>query len=63
MTQKELSYFEDAIGHECNIIKILEETNKNLQNEKLIEFVNNELNIHTNIKEKLMNVLEGKVNE
>ena len=31
MTQKELSYVEDAIGHECNIIKIIEQGIKNLE--------------------------------
>ena len=33
MTQKELLYVEDAVGHETNIIKILQETIKNLQDE------------------------------
>lgn len=63
MTQKELSYFEDAIGHECNIIKILEDAKNNLQDENLVTFVNNELEIHKVLKEKLMNTLEEKVNE
>ena len=63
MTQKELAYFEDAVSHECNIIKILEVTKSNLQDEKLINFTENELNIHKNMKEKLMNLLEAKVNE
>lgn len=63
MTQKELLYYEDAIGHECSIIKVLEETNKNLQDEKLVEFIENELTIHNGIKDDLLSVLEGKVNE
>ena len=63
MTQKELLYFEDAIGHETNIIKICEESIKKLENEELISFMKEELNRHNNIKEKLMNKLEGEANE
>ena len=63
MTQKELSYVEDAIGHEKNIIKIINLTISNLQDEKLITFMNEELNTHTNMLEKLMNHLEAKAHE
>ena len=63
MTQKELSYVEDAIGHEGNIIKIINETLNNLQDENLISFMKNELNIHTTMKEKLMTKLEEEANE
>lgn len=63
MTQKELSYVEDAIGHEKNIIKIINLTISNLQDENLISFMNEELNTHTNMLEKLMNHLEAKANE
>ena len=63
MTQKELSYIEDAIGHEKNIIKICEETIKLLQDEKLKEFIQNEISEHTTLKEKLMNILGAKANE
>ena len=63
MTQKELSYFEDAIGHEKNIISIIEDALESLQDEKLITFMNEQLNLHQNMKEKLMNMLEGKANE
>ena len=63
MTQKELSYVEDAIGHENNIIKIVEESVKNLQDEKLLTYMNEEISIHTTLKEKLMNLLEEKTNE
>ncbi len=63
MTQKELSYVEDAIGHEQNIIKIINLTISNLQDEKLISFMNEELTTHTNMLEKLMNMLEVKANE
>ena len=63
MTQKELSYLEDAIGHVGNIVKICEESIKNLSDESLIEFMENELDIHRNLKTRLLNVLEAKANE
>ena len=62
MTQKELSYFEDAVGHEKSIIKILEESTNKLSDEELINFMNNELEIHNNLKNNLMNKLEEKAN-
>ena len=63
MTQKELSYLEDAIGHIDNIIKICEENVKNLTDESLITFMNNKVESHRNLKTKLLNVLEEKANE
>lgn len=63
MTQKELLYFEDAVGHEGNIIKIIEAGLQNLEDENLRTFMNNELTKHNNAKERLMNVLEAKQNE
>ena len=63
MTQKELLYVEDAIGHETNIIKIMDEEIKIMQDEALVSFMNEELNIHKNMKEKLVNLLEEKANE
>lgn len=63
MTQKELSYVEDAIGHESNIIKIIDFTISNLQDEKLISFMTEELATHKSMKEKLTNMLEVKTNE
>lgn len=63
MTQKELAYIEDAIGHEKNIISIIEESLKKLEDENLIDFLNQELNIHKDTKEKLLNMLEVKANE
>lgn len=63
MTQKELSYLEDAIGHENNIIKICQQTIENLQNQNLVTFLENELKSHTSMKEKLMNMLKEKANE
>ena len=63
MTQKELAYTEDAIGHEKNIISIIEETIKKLEDENLIDFLNEELISHKETKEKLLNMLEVKANE
>lgn len=62
MTQKELAYVEDAIGHESNIIKILQETLKNTQNEEINNFLETELSEHVKTKEKLINKLEEKAN-
>ncbi len=63
MTQKELSYVEDAIGHESTIISVLEDTAKNLQDEELVSFVEENIQNHTSMKEELMSLLEEKVNE
>ena len=63
MTQKELAYVEDAIGHETNIIKICEDLVKNMEEESLVTFIHSEITKHTSMKEKLMNLLEVKSNE
>ena len=63
MTQKELSYVEDAIGHESTLISVLEDTKEGLDNDELIPFIETNIENHTSIKEELMNLLEGKVNE
>lgn len=62
MTQKELSYLEDAIGHEQNIIKICNDISNKLQDEELKTFINNEINTHNTMKQDLINILEAKVN-
>lgn len=63
MTQKELNYLEDAIGHEDNLIKICSETISYLEDENLVDFINDEIKNHSSIKEKLMNLMEEKSNE
>ncbi|MBQ8891392.1 MAG: hypothetical protein IJ068_00805 [Bacilli bacterium] len=63
MTQKELLYYEDAIGHEANVISILEDSSTKVESSELKEFLESEINIHTNIKENLISLLEGVVNE
>lgn len=63
MTQKELLYVEDAIGHEKNIISICNETINMLEDENLITFLTKEIKKHEDMQEKLMNMLEVKCNE
>ena len=63
MTQKELLYFEDAVGHETNIISIIEESINYLNDDNLISFMKNELRKHKNTKEKIMYILEDKSHE
>ena len=63
MTQKELSYVEDAIGHECNIIMICEELISSLEEDSLISFMKKEIKCHNKMKEKLLSLLEEKANE
>ena len=61
MTEKELLYIEDAIGHEKNIISICEESVNILEDNDLISFVKNEIKHHKKIKETLMCKLRENV--
>ena len=61
MTQKELLYVEDAVDHEQNLDTITKETIKLLQDKNLKIFMGNQLQIHQNIKEKLMNLLKEEL--
>lgn len=63
MTQKELLYVEDAIGHEKNMIAICKETVRCLKDEKLKTFLEKEIKKHEKMQEKLLNMLEVKANE
>lgn len=63
MTQKELAYVEDAIGHEKNIIKICEDLVKNMEEENLVTFMNSEIEKHNTMEQKLLRLLEVKSNE
>lgn len=62
MTQKELAYVEDAIGHEETIISLIENM-LNMENEELVSFMTTDLEKHKSMKERLMNLLEEKTNE
>ena len=63
MTQKELSYMEDAIGHEDNIVKIISDMIEKIDDQNLITFLNNEQSKHSTIRENLVSKLRGKLNE
>ena len=63
MTQKELLYVEDAIGHEDNIISIIKESIENLEDEELVSYMEDEIDMHQSIREKLMKLLKEKANE
>lgn len=63
MTQKELLYMEDAIGHEKEMISVLSETIELLEDEKLVSYMEDELSKHQGIHEKLLDALEGIANE
>lgn len=61
MTQKELLYVEDAIGHEKNVSSIIEEKIEMLEDKNLQTFMKNELKKHQLIESKLMNLLEEEI--
>ncbi len=63
MTEKELLYVEDAVGHEDSIIKILNESLEFLEDDKLITFIEEEVEKHNDLKQGLLNLLEDESNE
>ena len=63
MTEKELLYVEDAVGHEASIIKILNESLEFLEDDKLITFTEEEIEKHEDLKQGLLNLLEDEANE
>ena len=63
MTEKELAYFEDAVGHEGNIVKILEKSISMVEDSSIKEFMESEVKLHKDRKEKLISFLEGNSNE
>ena len=63
MTQKELLYMEDAVGHETNLIDIANFTMESLEDKNLKTFIKGEIKKHETLKQKLMEVLEGAANE
>ena len=62
MTQKELLYLEDAVGHETSIIKILNEILGMLDDEELVVFIEEEIKKHNSLKDELLDLLEDKAN-
>lgn len=63
MTQKELLYLEDAINHEENLIKYLEDSVSKLDNENIISFFKDEIKTHENICKKQIEEMRGLSNE
>ena len=63
MTEKELLYVEDAIGHEQNIIKICTETVNYLEDDNIKIFMQEEIDKHTDLKNNLTSLLEVHANE
>ena len=63
MTEKELLYVEDAIGHEENVIAYLNDTLNDLEDKSLIKFVSEEMKKHEKLRTKLITVLEDSLDE
>ncbi len=63
MTQKELLYYEDAVMHEENLIKICEDALNNLSDTTLKDFMKAEINLHRKLKEELMEKLNEECHE
>ena len=63
MSQKELLYVEDAVGHERIIQASIEEIVNQLDDENLVDYMKEELKTHQEMEEELMNLLEDVKNE
>ena len=63
MTQKELLYLEDAIGHETALIKICNSIIEQLEDEELKNFMEDEVEIHKTTKDRLLNIMEECIDE
>ena len=63
MTQKELLYVEDAIGHEDNIVSIINDINTRISDKKLCAFLKKEVKKHQDMKDKLLAKLKEKSHE
>ena len=63
MTEKELLYVEDAIGHEKNIISICKESINFLESDDLVSFFEKEIKKHNSMLCELTECLEVKANE
>lgn len=63
MTQKELLYVEDAVKHECNTISILEDMEKNLNDDEISSFITEEIKKHNTTKKSLMKLLKENSND
>ena len=63
MTQKELLYVEDAIGHEKTMIEILKSSKETIEDEDLGIFLEDEVKIHEKLEKDLIKLLEDLANE
>ena len=63
MTEKELLYVEDAIGHEDSIIAYLNDAIDGLEDESLVSFVKSEVRKHENLRSKLLATLKECAND
>ena len=63
MTQKELLYLEDAIGHEHVLINVCRDTIDKLEDDDLVSFIENEVSIHEANKKNLISLMEECINE
>ena len=63
MTQKELLYIEDAIGHETSVIAYLNDAINNLDDEELISYIQGVIKRHEETKKKLIKKLEDNTND
>ena len=63
MTEKELLYVEDAVGHEDNLIKYINYAIETLSSDNCIKFFESELKNHNKIRDNLLSKLEECSNE
>ncbi len=63
MTQKELLYVEDAINHEKNMVKILNDKINELEDNQLVDYINQEIKDHKKQQKELERLLEDTSNE
>lgn len=62
MTQKELLYVEDAVMHEKSIIKLCNDFLSKLTDDDLIMFINNQIESHQRMENRLINLLKEQAN-
>lgn len=61
MTQKELNYIEDVYNHELLLINILNNTVCEVDDEKYISLLNEQIKIHESLNKKLIKLLEANI--
>lgn len=62
MTQKELLYMEDAIGHEQNLVTLLENFSNDLTDQDLASFLKKLAKRHNRLEKKLLETMEDITN-